>query len=160
MKRLVIKQTGVYLAKTFFDSYWDQTKKRFGGFTSLNMKDEESLKSIIHSLLVTQVDTDKEQAGTSIDYEKLGLVVYCAVKSAITESIPDLSKLQLTAKPDYSDVKAISQRISRDIKDTPDNLPGVFFASDGDSNFDSAKSDVVDSSGVSDAISALRKMNS
>ena len=135
---------------TFFDRFWEQNVKRFGGFSSLNMRDEQNLKAIIHSLLTKdeqKVDIPAQSA--TIDYEELGMVMYCAVKAALSEV--SSTRLQTYAVPDA---------IKRDFDGTtdPTELPSAFFASNGDNNLDSIQTDTVESSGIGDTLNALKQM--
>jgi len=140
---------------TFFDTFWEQSVRKFGGFSSLNLKDEASLKAIIHSLITANTQTQAVQ-NEPIDYERMGLVMYCAVKAALEESLP--GKLQTYAVPEVIRSSFEGMPSLRDTSNKVENLPSAFFTGAGNSNFDSISADTSESAGISDKISALKQM--
>lgn len=142
------------MSKTILDKYWDQAKRRFGGFSSLNMKDEQNLKAVIASL-ITEEEASHTVESVSIDYERLGMVMYAAVKAALDETLPD--KLQTYAVAEVQSMPIMGSTSSTHNEDNVD-MPSSFFVGDGDSNFESVNADTVNSKSVSDSIAALRQM--
>lgn len=142
------------MSKSYFDTFWDQSKTRFGGFSSLNMRDEANLKNLLKSLI--QQDLEPQQA--PLDYEKLGMVMYCAVKAALSE-VYSGTQLQTSAKtPSAPTVQEVSGQKQIKSGAVVEELPSAFFQSTGTTNMDRVESEKITSTGVSDSVEALRSM--
>lgn len=144
------------MSKTILDKYWDQAKRRFGGFSSLNMKDEQNLKAVIASL-ITEEEASHTVESVSIDYERLGMVMYAAVKAALEETLPDKLQTYAVADPKQSTIMVVAQAKTV-TEDESIDLPSSFFNNTGESNLDSVQTESVSSQGVSGAVEALRQM--